>query len=147
MHRHALAARDVADDLLAANRVAAARAEHHQVVEAANLDLLFAGAKRAPDGSGDRPFRRLFAQTVGDSNNPTDVFIAPALGALTAQAHAVKLEVHARPAPPLAWTPELAMRIFENVVRTIEARVPGWTAPPWPHAAPPNTSSISRSPP
>ncbi len=78
-------------------------------------------------GSTFLPF---FAQTVGDSNNPTDVFIAPSLGALTAQAHAVKLEVHARPAPPLAWTPELATRIFENVVRTIEARVPGWTAPP-----------------
>ena len=32
VHRHALAARDVADDLLAANRVAALRAEHHHIV-------------------------------------------------------------------------------------------------------------------
>src|SRR5262249_44011768 len=46
--RHALAARDVADDLLAADRIAAAGAEHHQIVEAADLDLLFAGAEHAP---------------------------------------------------------------------------------------------------
>ena len=39
--RDALAARDVADDLLAADRIAAARAEDHQVVEAADLDLVF----------------------------------------------------------------------------------------------------------
>ena len=43
--RHALAARDVADDLLAADRIAAARAEHHQVVDARDLDLLFAAAE------------------------------------------------------------------------------------------------------
>ena len=65
MDRHALAARDVADDLLAADRIAAARAEHHQVVEAADLDLFLAGAEHALDGGGDRAFRRLLAQRVG----------------------------------------------------------------------------------
>ena len=47
MDRHALAAGDVADDLLAADRIAAAGAEHHQVVDAAHLDLLLAGAEHA----------------------------------------------------------------------------------------------------
>src|SRR5262249_8757096 len=64
---HALAARDVADDLLAADRIAAARAEDHQVVEAADLDLLFAAAEHAPDDGDDRSVRRLLAQlVVGD---------------------------------------------------------------------------------
>ena len=40
MHRHALAARDVADDLLAADRVAALRPEHHHIVGAAHLDAI-----------------------------------------------------------------------------------------------------------
>src|SRR5688500_7671387 len=40
MHRHALAARDIADDLLAANRIAALGAEHHDVFRAAYLDLV-----------------------------------------------------------------------------------------------------------
>ena len=45
VHRHALAAGDVADDLLAADRVAAARARHHQVVGAAHRDAV--GGRRA----------------------------------------------------------------------------------------------------
>ena len=40
VHRHALAAGDVADDPLAADRVAAARADHHQVVGAAHGDAV-----------------------------------------------------------------------------------------------------------
>ena len=47
VHRHALAAGDVAHDLLAANRITAAGAKHHQIVDAADLDLLFAGRCRA----------------------------------------------------------------------------------------------------
>ena len=64
VHRHTLAAGDVADDLLAANRVAALRAEHHHVVGAAHLDLV-AGAARAQhalDGGDDRRIRRLLLQ-------------------------------------------------------------------------------------
>src|SRR6185295_8190943 len=62
---HTFAPRDVADDFFAADRIAAARTEHHQVVEAVNLDLLFAGAEHAPDDRGDGPFGRLLAQLVG----------------------------------------------------------------------------------
>ena len=65
VHGHALAARDVADDLLAADRVAAAGAEHHQVVEAAHLDLLLAaGAEHALDDARERAVRRLLPQRV-----------------------------------------------------------------------------------
>ena len=65
--RHALAARDVADDLLAANRIAALRAEHHDVVGAAHLDLVArrARAQHALDDRDDRgigwPFFQLTA--------------------------------------------------------------------------------------
>ena len=56
MHRHALAARDVADDGLAADRIAALGAVDQQVVDALDLDdqVLIAGAAvcagATPDG-------------------------------------------------------------------------------------------------
>ena len=65
VHGHALAARDVADDLLAADRVAAAGAEHHQVVHAADLDLaVAAGAEHALDDGGERAVGRLLLERV-----------------------------------------------------------------------------------
>ncbi len=45
--RHALAAADVADDLLPANRVAAAGAHDQQIVDAAHLDLVLARPPQA----------------------------------------------------------------------------------------------------
>src|SRR6266508_970613 len=62
MNRDAFAAGDVADDLLAADRIAAPRAKDHQVVEAANLDLLFTGAEHPPDHGRNGALRGLFAQ-------------------------------------------------------------------------------------
>src|ERR1700749_2523441 len=50
VHGHALAARDVADYLLAADGVAAARARHEQVVHAAHDDRVFAEAYELLDG-------------------------------------------------------------------------------------------------
>src|SRR2546428_2406638 len=65
MDRDAFAARDVADDLFAANRVATPRAEPHEIVEALDLDLLLACPEYALDGRGDRPFGRLLVQVIG----------------------------------------------------------------------------------
>ena len=65
MHGDALATRDVADNLLAADRAATSRTEHHDVVEASDLDLLFTRAEHAPDDGRDGPFRRFLVQLVG----------------------------------------------------------------------------------
>ena len=65
MDRHALAARDVADDFLAANRVAAAGAEDHQVVEPAHLDLLVAGPEDSPHDRRDSGLGRLLQLLLG----------------------------------------------------------------------------------
>ena len=78
VHRHALAARDVADDLLAADRVAAARAEDQQVVDAAHLDLLLAaGAEHALDDARDGAVGRLLAQRHPAPTMPRDHGLAP----------------------------------------------------------------------
>src|SRR5262245_18028186 len=62
--RYAFAARDVADDLLAANRVAAAGAKHHEIVHAAHLDLFLSRAEDALDGGGQRSLGRLLLETI-----------------------------------------------------------------------------------
>src|SRR5262245_7139818 len=65
--RHALASRDVTDDLLAADGIAAAGPEDHEIVEPADLDLLLAGAKHTPDHGRYRAVWRLLPQlVVGD---------------------------------------------------------------------------------
>src|SRR5262249_1443936 len=65
VNRYPFATRDVADDFFAANRTAAPRAEHHQIVEAADLDLLLAGAEHAPHAGGDHALPALLAHLVG----------------------------------------------------------------------------------
>jgi len=47
VHRHAFAARDVADDLLAANRIAAARAVDQHIVDASHGDPVAPESDRA----------------------------------------------------------------------------------------------------
>ena len=65
VHRHALAAGDISDDFLAADRIAAPRQDHHQVVDPADLDLLFtAGAKGTLDDARQSA-RGFFLQRVG----------------------------------------------------------------------------------
>jgi hypothetical protein len=44
VYGHALAAGDVADDLLAANRVAASGAKHHQIVDPVHRNLVIVGS-------------------------------------------------------------------------------------------------------
>ena len=73
-------------------------------------------------------FLPYFAQTVGDVNNRTDIFIALSTGAPSAKARERATEALAYTAPPLALSSELAQRISDNIVRTMEARVPGWSA-------------------
>ena len=72
VHRDALAARDVADNPFAADRIAAARAHDEHVVEATHLDLvLSAGAQHALDHTGDGAVGRPFAKRIlgHDSGN------------------------------------------------------------------------------
>src|SRR5262245_59356456 len=63
--RYAFAARDVADDLLAADRIAALRPEHQHVIGATDLDFLLARSECAFDDGGHDAVGRLFAQTLG----------------------------------------------------------------------------------
>ena len=59
VHRHALAAGDVADDLLAVQRVATARTINHQILYAAHDDRIIAG-NQTLDRAHSRPQPRFF---------------------------------------------------------------------------------------
>jgi hypothetical protein len=72
-------------------------------------------------------FLPLYVRTVGDANNRTDVFVAPSGAIAFDKTRERAIEVRARSAPPLAMTPALAQRMSDNVARTMEARVPGWS--------------------
>ena len=87
-------------------------------------DGLFLGDYQglAVAGTSFIPF---FTQTTGDPANRTDIFTALSTGVSTAKA---QIEFAATFAPPLAMTPALAQRISDNIVRMMEARVPGWSA-------------------
>jgi hypothetical protein len=76
----------------------------------------------ATAGSTFLPF---FALATGGADNRADVAIAVSGGVSTAKA--LEVEVQARAAPPLQITSELEQRISDNVKRTMEARVPGWS--------------------
>ena len=65
-----LPARDVADDLLAANRIAAPRPEDQHIVGAAHLDLLLAAAERAADDRRDRSLRLFSRRRSGGTSLP-----------------------------------------------------------------------------
>src|SRR5262249_39131594 len=65
VHGHALATTDVADDLLAPNGVAAARAVHEQIVHAIDLDAILAWAQHALDDGDHAVVWRLFLQLLG----------------------------------------------------------------------------------
>src|SRR5438067_13599337 len=60
-----VAARVIAIYRLSSYQTYPARAEHHEIVEAADLDLLFAGAEHAAHDGGDGAFGPLLAQLVG----------------------------------------------------------------------------------
>src|ERR1700761_1967056 len=53
MHRHALATRDIADDLLSANGVATSGAVDQQIVMAFDLDSRAVAAEDAPSHAGE----------------------------------------------------------------------------------------------
>jgi hypothetical protein len=72
-------------------------------------------------------FIPLFVRTTGDLANRTDVFAAPAIS-VTANASAMAAEPKSQraPAAPFELTPEIAQRVSDNIVRTMESRMPGW---------------------
>ena len=74
MDRHTLAAGDVAHNLLAPDRVAAACPEHHQIVEALDLDRFFPPSEDAAhhrlDGRLARPlFELLLWYQLGEHSS------------------------------------------------------------------------------
>jgi hypothetical protein len=77
-------------------------------------------------------FVPLFTQTnAGDASNRTDVFVAPAVSVQGgAEGITAKSGVAIYPAgrEAAAMTPELAQRVHENIVNSMEWRVPGWAA-------------------
>src|SRR6185369_7789177 len=60
MYGHALAARDIADDLFAVQRIAAARARHHQIVDAAYDDRVVTQTNETLDRTDTASESRLF---------------------------------------------------------------------------------------
>ncbi len=117
-----------------------------RVTAAFDLDLAPLTVSPAPGGYflGDYQglavvnsvFAPMFVQTNGgDASNTTDVFIAPAVSATGAAAKAQVITYSAEPASRTA-TPELAQRVHENIVRTMESRVPGWTLTKQAHHVP-----------
>jgi hypothetical protein len=78
-------------------------------------------------GSVGTLFVPLFVRTTGDLANRTDVFAAPAIS-VTENASAMAAAPKALPTPaaPFELTPDIAQRVQDNIVRTMEARMPGW---------------------
>jgi hypothetical protein len=66
----------------------------------------------------------------GDAGNQTDIYVAPAVSATIAAARestpSVMPESKSSRAAVVV-TPEFAQRVSDNIVRTMERRVPGWT--------------------
>jgi hypothetical protein len=111
---------------------------------AAPFDLVLAPLTNAPASGGyflgdyqgllsnGGVFVPLFTQTnAGDVSNRTDVFLAPAVSVQGGAAEiAAKSGVATYPAgrETAAMTPALAQRVHENIVNSMEWRVPGWSA-------------------
>ncbi len=79
--------------------------------------------------SADNVFIPVYVRTnSGDTSNRTDVF-AVATRSLAAPASSAS-NAHVARALPMAFEPdaEFRQRVHENIVRTMERRVPGWTA-------------------
>lgn len=109
---------------------------------AAPFDLVLAPLTNAPGTGGyflgdyqglvsvGTLFVPLFARTnAGDLANRTDIYAAPAISA-DAGASAMVLEQKSMPRAQsieaFEASPELRQRVHDNIVRSMEARVPGW---------------------
>ena len=78
-------------------------------------------------GSVGTLFVPLFVRTTGDLANRTDVFAAPAISVPeNASAIAAAPKSLPPPAAPFELTPDVAQRVQDNIVRTMEGRMPGW---------------------
>lgn len=75
-------------------------------------------------------FMPLFAKTNdGDTANRTDIFTV-LMPVTAADANAKRLPPTAQTAAPLQITPQVARKIHDNIVRTLEQRIPGWHGTP-----------------
>lgn len=80
--------------------------------------------------SVDLTFIPFFVQTnSGNLDNRTDVFVAPAVSATTSAMTMASEPVPAAAPPPVTpprIDPEFRQRVHDNIVRSMERRVPGW---------------------
>lgn len=102
------------------------------LMDAGDEGGLFLGDYQALASAG-ATFVPFFAQAnSGNLANRTDIFAAPAVSA-TGSASAMAPEIHAQVEKRAATTafvatPELARRVSDHIVRTMESRLPGWHA-------------------
>ena len=70
-------------------------------------------------------FVPMFVQTnTGNLNNRTDVFVAPAVSAVSSTITATQAAVVVQVAPQVSA--DMRQRVSDNIVRAMQARVPGW---------------------